>query len=39
LRAAVDAPADSTLSFAVADLSRADGWDEALAGCEYVLHS
>src|SRR5262249_62040894 len=26
------------LAFAVADLTRDDGWDDALHGCEYVLH-
>ncbi len=26
------------LSFAVADLTRDEGWDDAVAGCEYVLH-
>src|SRR5882672_4262003 len=26
------------LSFFAADLERDDGWPEALAGCEYVLH-
>jgi nucleoside-diphosphate-sugar epimerase len=26
------------LSFAVADLMRDDGWDAAVAGCDYVLH-
>ena len=30
-------PADR-LSFAVADLTSDDGWDEALAGIDYVLH-
>jgi dihydroflavonol-4-reductase len=29
---------DSALSFAVADLTRADGWDEAMEGIDYVLH-
>jgi nucleoside-diphosphate-sugar epimerase len=26
------------LSLAVADLNEDDGWDDAVAGCEYVLH-
>lgn len=26
------------LSFVVADLMRDDGWDAAMAGCDYVLH-
>ena len=26
------------LSFAAADLERNDGWSEAVAGCDYVLH-
>src|SRR5882757_8595900 len=26
------------LTFAVADLVRDDGWDAALAACDYVLH-
>lgn len=26
------------LSFAIADLMRDEGWDEAVAGCDYVLH-
>src|SRR5215472_17191004 len=26
------------LSFALADLERDEGWAEAVAGCEYVLH-
>lgn len=26
------------LSFAAADLERSDGWPEAVAGCDYVLH-
>ena len=28
----------STLSFAAADLTRAEGWDEAMEGMDYVLH-
>jgi nucleoside-diphosphate-sugar epimerase len=31
-------PAADRLSFAVADLNRDEGWDAAVAGCEYVLH-
>ena len=38
MRAAVGATSTSPLSFGVADLSRDDGWDDALAGCEVVLH-
>ncbi|OWJ67074.1 NAD-dependent epimerase/dehydratase family protein [Inquilinus limosus] len=30
-------PADR-LGFAMADLTAGDGWDEAMAGCDYVLH-
>ena len=30
-------PGDA-LSFAVADLTKDDGWREAMAGCAYVLH-
>lgn len=30
--------ADAGLSFAVADLERDDGWSEAAADCDYVLH-
>jgi nucleoside-diphosphate-sugar epimerase len=44
--AATDSPATQAavtgsgerLSFAVADLTRDDGWDAAMAGCDYVLH-
>lgn len=32
------AEADERLTFAVADLIRDDGWAEAVAGCEVVLH-
>lgn len=28
----------SSLEFVVADLVRDDGWDEAIAGCDYVQH-
>ena len=38
VRAAVGTTSTSPLSFGVADLSRDDGWDDALAGCEVVLH-
>ena len=37
-RTAVGPASASRLSFCVADLSVDDGWDEALAGCEVVLH-
>ncbi|SEQ28192.1 NAD-dependent epimerase/dehydratase family protein [Lentzea albida] len=29
---------DSALTFAAADLTSDEGWAEAVAGCEYVLH-
>ncbi|MGH8080870.1 MAG: NAD-dependent epimerase/dehydratase family protein, partial [Lysobacter sp.] len=29
---------DARLSFHIADLTRDDGWDAAMAGCDYVLH-
>lgn len=32
------AASDGALSFAVADLTRDEGWAEAVAGCEFVLH-
>ena len=40
VRAAVgsQAPADERLSFFTADLTADDGWQEAVAGCDYVLH-
>ena len=40
LRAAIATQVDAQdrLSFAVADLTRDEGWDEAVAGCDYVLH-
>jgi len=38
VRAAVGATAAAPLSFVVADLSDDDGWDDALADCEVVLH-
>jgi len=31
-------PRDAALSFAVADLTADRGWDEAVEGCEFVLH-
>ena len=37
VRAALGGPGDA-LSFAVADLMTDDGWDAAVAGCDYVLH-
>ncbi|MGO6949654.1 SDR family oxidoreductase [Rhizobium johnstonii] len=30
---------DSRLSFHTADLERDEGWDEAVFGCDYVLHT
>jgi nucleoside-diphosphate-sugar epimerase len=38
VRAAVGATSTSPLSFGIADLSHDDGWDDALAGCDVVLH-
>jgi dihydroflavonol-4-reductase len=40
VRAAVASAADPAdrLTFAVADLTRDDGWDAAMAGCDFVLH-
>jgi nucleoside-diphosphate-sugar epimerase len=40
LRTSVGAAAGSTewLGVAVADLTRDDGWDAAMAGCDFVLH-
>lgn len=39
IRAALAKHADiSALSFATADLLADAGWDEALAGCQYVMH-
>lgn len=40
VRAAVGTKVDAgeALEFAVADLTDDAGWDEAMAGCEYVLH-
>lgn len=31
-------PGTEGLSFAIADLNSDEGWDEAAAGCKYVLH-
>ena len=33
------APAAGALSFARADLCSDDGWDDALKGCRYVIHT
>lgn len=30
---------ENNLEFVAADLTSDDGWDEAVAGCEYVLHT
>ncbi len=38
VRAAVGATGGEPLSFHVADLSGDDGWDDALTGCEVLLH-
>ena len=39
VRAAVSPQADTaSLSFAAADLTKDEGWDEAMAGVDYVLH-
>ncbi|HEX4294309.1 MAG TPA: NAD-dependent epimerase/dehydratase family protein [Rhizomicrobium sp.] len=40
VRAAVAPASDATgrLSFRAADLTKDDGWDEAVAGCDHVLH-
>jgi len=35
---AAGADADGRLSFFAADLTRDDGWAEAVAGCDYVVH-
>ncbi|MEE9381288.1 MAG: aldehyde reductase [Hyphomonadaceae bacterium] len=37
VREALGEPGDA-LEFAYADLTKDEGWDEAVAGCEYVLH-
>jgi nucleoside-diphosphate-sugar epimerase len=36
--AAGGAPAGDTLTFAITDLTRDDGWPEAVDGCDFVLH-
>lgn len=36
--AAARAGATDRLSFAIADLTKDEGWDEAMAGVDYVLH-
>lgn len=40
VRAAVSRQVDpgDRLAFAIADLTRDEGWDAAVAGCDYVLH-
>ena len=40
VRTAVASMAQATdrLTFFTADLTRDDGWDDAMAGCDYVLH-
>lgn len=40
LRAAIATQVDAgdALSFAVADLTRDEGWDAAVAGCDHILH-
>ena len=40
VRAAVASAADAgdRLTFVAADLTRDEGWDAAVAGCDYVLH-
>lgn len=40
VRAAVSTQVDpgGRLGFAIADLNSEEGWDEAVAGCDYVLH-
>jgi nucleoside-diphosphate-sugar epimerase len=38
VRAAAGASHGAQLAFAVADLTNDAGWDDAVAGCEYVLH-
>jgi dihydroflavonol-4-reductase len=38
VRAAVGATSTEPLSFRVVDMCGDDGWDDALAGCEVVLH-
>jgi nucleoside-diphosphate-sugar epimerase len=36
--AAGGAPAGDTLTFVITDLTRDDGWPEAVDGCDFVLH-
>jgi nucleoside-diphosphate-sugar epimerase len=38
VRAAVGGDTDGRLRFAVADLTADAGWEDALSGCEHVLH-
>jgi len=40
IRAAIARQVDAggRLEFVIADLTRDDGWDEAVTGCDYVLH-
>ena len=38
LVAGAGAPNPDRLSFAIADLTRDEGWAEAVAGCDYVMH-
>src|SRR2546425_12276955 len=38
VRSAVGADAGTRLQFAVANLTSDAGWDDAVAGCEHVLH-
>jgi nucleoside-diphosphate-sugar epimerase len=40
VRASIASAADSTdrLSFLAADLTKDEGWDRAMAGCDHVLH-
>ncbi|HEY4125653.1 MAG TPA: aldehyde reductase [Rhizomicrobium sp.] len=38
VRKAVTPGANGDLTFHIADLTADDGWDDAMAGCDYVLH-
>src|SRR5262249_37866760 len=38
VRVAAATGSDAPLEFALADLGGDDGWDDAMAGCDYVLH-
>src|SRR5262245_15584695 len=39
VRSSIGAAADTrNLRFFAADLTKDDGWEEAVAGCDYVLH-